>query len=156
MGEAVLSPGELEQYLHQQIPLAQVMGVRVMALSPAAVTLGAPLEPNINHHETVFGGAAASVALLAGWSLLHLRLRSSGLEQRLVIQRHSMEHERPITAAFTARAQLAPTAEWSQFAAMLRRRGKARIGVSVHLEQSGERVAALLGEFVAMHARVSG
>jgi len=153
MGEALLSSGELEQYLHRQIPLAEVMGVRVLGVSLAAVTLCAPLEPNINHHETVFGGAAASVALLAGWSLLYLRLQAAGIAHRLVIQRHSMEHERPITATFLARAPLSAQAEWPQFAAMLARRAKARIGVSVRLEQSGERVAALLGEFVALAPR---
>jgi thioesterase domain-containing protein len=153
MGEALLSAGELEQYLHREIPLAQAMGVRVMGVSLAAVTLCAPLEPNINHHETVFGGAAASVALLSGWSLLHLRLREAGTACRLVVQRHSMEHEHPITGTFLARAQLFPQAQWPRFAAMLARRGKGRIAVSVRLEQSGERVGTLLGEFVAVRPR---
>jgi thioesterase domain-containing protein len=152
MAESLLSSAELEQYLHRAIPLAQVMDVRVMGLSIAAVTLSAPLAPNVNHHDTVFGGSAASVALLAGWSLLHVRLSTAGLEHRLVVQRHSMEHERPITAAFLARAQLSPSAQWTQFAAMLARRGKARISVGVRLEQSGERVASLLAEFVALRA----
>ena len=94
-----LLPAELEQYLHRQIPLSRAMAVTVESVSPRSVVLQAPLQPNINHHDTVFGGSAASVALLAGWSLLHLRLRAQGCANRLVIQRHSMEHERPIQGA---------------------------------------------------------
>ena len=148
--DAALQPAELEQYLHQHIPLARAMAVTVESVSPLAVVLRAPLQPNINHHETVFGGSAASVALLAGWSLLHVRLRASGLANRLVIQRHSMEHERPIEGPFTARAQLDESDRWEPFLEMLTRKGKARVTVSALLEQSGARVGRLVGEFVAL------
>jgi thioesterase domain-containing protein len=145
-----LLPAELEQYLHRHIPLSHAMAVTVESVSPLSVVLQAPLQPNINHHETVFGGSAASVALLAGWSLLHVRLRMQGLANRLVIQRHSMEHERPIQGPFTARAQLDESLRWEPFLEMLTRKGKARVTVSALLEQSGARVGRLVGEFVAL------
>jgi thioesterase domain-containing protein len=148
--DPALQPAELEQYLHRHIPLSRAMAVTVESVSPLSVVLRAPLPPNINHHDTVFGGSAASVALLAGWSLLHVRLRAPGLASRLVIQRHSMEHERPIDGAFTARAQLDESDCWEPFLKMLSRRGKARVTVSTLLEQSGERVGRLVGEFVAL------
>ena len=145
-----LLPAELEQYLHRHIPLSHAMAVTVESVSPLSVVLQAPLQPNINHHETVFGGSAASVALLAGWSLVHVRLRMQGLANRLVIQRHSMEHERPIQGPFTARAQLEGSDRWEPFLEMFARRGKARLSVSALLEQSGERAGRLVGEFVAL------
>ena len=148
--DRALLPAELKQYLYLHIPLAQAMAVTVESVSPQSVVLQAPLQPNINHHETVFGGSAASVALLAGWSLLHVRLRAQGLENRLVIQRHSMEHERPIRGPFTAHAQLDESERWESFLEMLTRRGKARVTVNTLLEHSGERVGRLLGEFVAL------
>jgi thioesterase domain-containing protein len=148
--DPALQPAELEQYLHEHIPLSRAMAVTVESVSPLSVVLRAPLQPNINHHETVFGGSAASVALLSGWSLLHVRLRTQGLANRLVIQRHSMEHERPIQAEFTARAQLDESDRWEPFLEMLIRRGKARVTVSTLLEQSGERAGRLVGEFVAL------
>jgi|SRR5579863_8017821 len=148
--DPALQAAELQAYLHQHIPLSRAMAVTVESVGPLAVVLRAPLPPNVNHHETVFGGSAASVALLAGWSLLHLRLRSQGLAHRLVIQRHRMEHERPIHGAFTARAQLDESDRWEPFLQMLTRRRKARVTVSTLLEHSGERVARLVGEFVAL------
>ncbi|MGE5240286.1 MAG: YiiD C-terminal domain-containing protein, partial [Bacteroidota bacterium] len=65
---------ELERYLHEQIPLSKAMGVEVMEASGEKVELAAPFAPNINHLETVFGGSASAVAILAAWTLLHVRL----------------------------------------------------------------------------------
>jgi thioesterase domain-containing protein len=85
-----LSLTELEQYLHKHIPLSKAMGVVVVSANAETAVLQASLAPNINHRETVFGGSASALAILAVWSLLHTRLRGSGIEARLVIQRNTM------------------------------------------------------------------
>lgn len=141
---------ELEHYLHTHLPLSRAMAVRVLSVAPEALELQAPLAPNINHHETVFGGSASALAILAAWSLLHVRLRAAGIRARLVIQRNTMEYEQPITGDFTARAFLEPPEAWQRFTALLERRGKARIRVSAVLQHEGRRVGALAGEFVAL------
>lgn len=145
-------PVELEQYLHEHIPLSKAMGVSVVSAEEDIVILRAPLAPNINHRETVFGGAASALAILAAWSLLHTRLRRAGLVSRLVIQRNTMEYERPILGDFTARASIEQPAAWSNFTRMLARKGKARITVSSVLEQAGQVVGRFTGEFVALGA----
>jgi thioesterase domain-containing protein len=97
---------ELEQYLHEHIPLSRAMAVGVASIDEGTVILRAPLAPNINHQESVFGGSASALAILAGWSLLHVRLRAAGVASRLVIQRNTVDYEQPLTGAFTARAWL--------------------------------------------------
>jgi thioesterase domain-containing protein len=145
-----MSPRELEQYLHDHIPLSKAMAVSVQQAGDDAVVLGAPLAPNINHRDTVFGGSASAVAILAAWSLLHLRLRSAGLASRLVIQRNTMDYELPIAGAFTACSSLAQPDEWPQFLRMLARKGKARTSVQAVLEHAGRVAGRLTGEFVAL------
>lgn len=145
-----MSPAELETYLHAHIPLSRAMQVSVVQAAPEAVVLSAPLAPNINHRETVFGGSASAVAILAAWSLLHTRLSAEGLASRLVIQRNTMSYEQPIAGTFTATAT-APDAEaWQQFMRMFRRKGKARITVVSVLHFAGEVAGCLEGEFVAL------
>lgn len=147
-----MSPLELEKYLHDHIPLSKAMEVGVVRSQPDGVILSAPLAPNINHRDTVFGGSASAVAILAAWSLLHTRLASEGIASRLVIQRNVMSYERPIDGTFTAEAA-APDAEaWGQFLRTLRRRGKARITVASVLNFGGEGAGRLEGEFVALAA----
>lgn len=145
-----MQPDELEQYLHAHIPLSRAMCVSVVSVDDEGVTLRAPLEPNINHRETVFGGSASALGILAAWSLLHTRLRAEGVESRLVIQRNTMEYALPIPGEFTARSSLESPAQWEQFRRMLMRKGKARIAVSAILEHAGQGVGKLSGEFVAL------
>jgi len=147
-----LLSAELEQYLHEHIPLSKAMSVSVVSVEPNAVVLRAPLAPNINHRETVFGGSASALAILAAWSLLHTRLRAEGTASRLVIQRNTMEYEQPIQGEFTARSMLEQPASWQQFTRMLGRKGKARIAVSSVLQHAGQVVGRFTGEFVALSA----
>jgi thioesterase domain-containing protein len=145
-------PAELEQYLHEHIPLSQAMAVSVVSVEQCAIVLRAPLAPNINHRETAFGGSASALAILAAWSLLHTRLRADGLASRLVIQRNTMEYEQPILGVFTAQSTLEQPTQWQQFTRMLTRKGKARITVSSVLQHSGQVVGRFTGEFVALGA----
>jgi len=147
---APMLASELAQYLHDHIPLTKLMGVSVVSVEEHALVLQAPLAPNVNHHHTVFGGSASALAMLAGWALLHVRLRSEGLADRLVIQRNTMEYEHPITGQFTARATLEHPDRWSAFTTMIARKGKARIGVLAVLEHMGRVAARFSGEFVAL------
>jgi thioesterase domain-containing protein len=142
----------LEKYLHDHIPLSKAMQVSVVSVSEDAVVLSAPLAPNINHRDTVFGGSASAVAILAAWSLLQTRLQSAGIISRLVIQSNTMDYHLPILGEFTARAFIQQPDAWQRFVTMLKRKGKARISVSSVLEQGGQLVGSLKGEFVALGA----
>lgn len=145
-----MTPAELQQYLHSHIPLSAAMYVSVASIAAESVVLQAPLAPNINHRETVFGGSASALAILAAWSLLHTRLRSEGVDCRLVIQRNTMEYELPIQGEFFARSYLEEPQQWQLFMRMLARKGKARISVVSILEYLGQPVGNFKGEFVAL------
>ena len=141
---------ELEDYLHAHIPLSAAMQVTVVAVEASGVTLAAPLAPNINHRDTVFGGSASAVAILAAWSLLHTRMRAEGVAARLVIQSNAMEYLLPIAGDFTARSALAEPDQWPRFMRMFARMGRARLRVTAELQSDGQVAARLSGEFVAL------
>jgi thioesterase domain-containing protein len=141
---------ELEAYLHGHIPLSSAMRVSVDAVTADGVTLRAPLAPNINHRETVFGGSASAVAILAAWSLLHTRMLADGIAARLVIQSNTMDYDRPILGEFTARSALAEPDQWPRFTRTLARMGRARLRVTAVLESDCEVAGRLTGEFVAL------
>jgi thioesterase domain-containing protein len=145
-----VQPAQLELYLHRAIPLSKAMCMSVVSVQPEHVILRAPLAPNINQHETVFGGSASALAILAAWSFVHARLSAEEIANRLMIQRNTMEYEQPICGEFTATASLESPEQWQTFARMLIRKGKARIAVSSVLEHAGQVAGRLTGEFVAM------
>ena len=144
------TPRDVECYLHEHIPLSQAMGVRVETAGPDGVTLSAPLAPNINHRETVFGGSASALAILASWTLIHLRLGAAGIRCRLVIQRNSMSYSKPILDQFLARTLPLNEEAWDTFLKMYERWRRARIRVRSVLECRGEKVGELEGDFVAL------
>jgi thioesterase domain-containing protein len=148
-----MNPDELQRYLHEHIPLTKAMGVEIVEATAQGVRLAAPLAPNINHRETVFGGSASAIAILAAWALLTLRLRQEGLLGRVVIQSNSMQYLRPIADRFTATARGPETANWQRFTQTLRRRGRARITLAATLDCRGEKVGAFEGDFVAAAAK---
>jgi thioesterase domain-containing protein len=140
----------LERYLHRQIPLSAAMGVRVRTATLEQVELSAPLAPNVNHSETLFGGSAAALATLAAWGVLHLRMEHAGLPARLVIQRSRMEYEQPIPGDFDALCRFSDERAWKRFRTTLARRGRARLTLAAHLLYQARRMAAFEGEFVGL------
>lgn len=146
----MLNRSDLRQFLQERIPLFTAMAVDVVAAEQDGVTLGAPLAPNINHRDTVFGGSAAAVAILSAWGLLFVRLRDEHPDATIVIQRHTMRHLRPITGAFTASSFLADSDAWERFVSTYRRRKLARIAVKAILRCGGEHVGELDAAFVAL------
>lgn len=140
---------DLETYLHAHIPLSAAMQVAVVSASPEAVTLSAPLAPNINHRSTAFGGSVSTLAILSAWSLVNLRLRAEGLHTRLVIQSNRMDYDTPIESDFTATATLADEAAWPLFLKMLARKGRARIVAQSVVRCGGAVGGRFEGEFVA-------
>ena len=146
----MVSPKQLEHYLHLHIPLSKAMGVSVASVDIHNVTLNAFLQPNINHREIVFGGSASVLVILAAWSLLHSRLQAENMQCRLVIQRNTMEYDLPICGNFTATSSLKNETEWPRFLKMLKRKGKARITVVSLVQNAGQINGRLFGEFVAL------
>lgn len=141
---------ELQDYLHERIPLSRAMGVAVRAAGSDGVVLYAPLAPNINHRDTVFGGSASALAILAAWSALYVRMRAEGLHGRIVIRRNTMSYDRPIAAGFTASARPPADDDWHKLVATLERGRAARVQLAARLDCDGQAVGVLEGEFAVL------
>ncbi len=149
-GIAVKDKQQIEQYLYQAIPLAQAMAVRVVAAEEGRVELEAPLEPNINHCATVFGGSAAAVATLAGWLLVYRTLQALGLRGQVMVRRSQMDYQKTMHGAFTARTLPVNEAAWQRMAAALSKGRMARLTLVVNVECAGQQAGRLEGEFVVL------
>ena len=144
-----MSNESLEAYIHRQIPITAAMGVQIVEATADRVELSAPLAPNINHRETVFGGSAAAVATLAAWTLVLVRMRNEDLTGRLVISHNSMAYQKPIIADFTAVALAKELNTWEKFVAGMIRKGRGRLQATSRLLLKGDQVAEFEGQFVA-------
>ncbi len=142
---------DVEAYLREHIPLADAMDVRVLRADPSGVVLEAPLEPNLNHRDTAFGGSVAALAILAGWTLVHGHLESVGISGiRTVVQRSEVRYLAPADGPFRAVCDGPAAAEWDRFLRTFRRWGKARVGVEVDVTCQGVLVAAFRGAYATL------
>lgn len=140
---------EVTSYLHQHIPITSAMQMQVLPPEPEKLRLTAHLAPNLNHQETAFGGSIASIGILAGWTLIHLRLRSDPRRYMIVIQKSEIEFLRPIEADFTGECLLPAETDWESFDACLQRKGRARIELKPAVTVDGTVAATIKGMFVA-------
>jgi thioesterase domain-containing protein len=145
-----MNADELEVFLRERIPLSKAMDVRVRSVSTGEVVLSAPVAPNLNHRDTVFGGSASALAILAAWSMVRVRMQAEGLQGRIVIRSNSINYQRPMAADFSATASAPDAAEWARLRAALARGRRGRVRVTAVLECEGSRAGELDGEFVVL------
>ncbi|MBC8039780.1 MAG: YiiD C-terminal domain-containing protein [Opitutaceae bacterium] len=145
---AVPARAELESYLHDKIPLARAMGVRVEAGASDTLVLTAPLEPNHNHLGTAFGGSLSAMATLAAYSLLWLELGDR--PGHIVVHRSEIVYHRPVRGEIRAICRRPADAELAEFRRQFATSGKARIRLGATIEYEGRVCVEFAGDFVAL------
>jgi thioesterase domain-containing protein len=139
---------QIEELLHSKIPITRALGVRVEEYNGERLILSAPLEENINHLGTAFGGSLNALAVLSGYGLLWLELQDT--ECHIVIRESSISYERPVRGEIRA-VCVRPEAEaLAEFKKKFEQKGKARIALSATIESQGETAVRFQGTFVAL------
>ena len=127
-----------------------MMQVKVNNVQNDCISLRAPLTPNINHTNTVFGGSASALAILSAWSLLYVHMGTLNIMCSIVIQRNNIEYEKPIHGSFSATSSFTHPELLALFIKTLSRRGKARIEISSLIKHEDKIVGKFNGEFVVV------
>jgi len=143
---------EVTAYLHEHIPLSRHLGAAVQSYDGTSLVLGAPLAPNLNHRSTAFGGSMSALAILSGWTLLHLELRKRAVQNRIVIQHSALDFLEPVDADFTATSTLPEAAKWERFLATLARHDRARVTLAGVVQCASGIGGTHQGTYVALRA----
>jgi thioesterase domain-containing protein len=139
---------ETETFLHDQIPLAKAMGVKVESFTEEALTISAPLEPNHNHLGTAFGGSLSVLATLAGYSVLWLEMGDR--EAHIVIRSSSIQYLHPVRGVLRAVCRRPGPEELDRFRKQYEKSGKARMVLHVTLSEEGRECVLFEGIYVAL------
>jgi thioesterase domain-containing protein len=140
----------LERYLHEHIPISGALGVGVAEASDQLVRVSAPLEPNLNHRSTAFGGSVGAVAVLAGWGLMRLRVDHLRPVPHLVIQRSTLEYLLPIETDFEASCAAPSEDRWDRLWRAFTQRGRGRIDLAVEVTADGALAARFHGTYAVL------
>lgn len=141
----------LESILHHDIPLTRDMGLKVLDWQARQLRLFLPLEANVNHKSTMFGGSLYCGAVLGGWGWLHLALREEGIEDgHIVIQEGQISYPLPVTRDATVICQAPEEKVWKRFLATYRRYERARLTLQTQVINAGSEAPAVqfVGQYV--------
>lgn len=139
----------LAAVLRTHFPVSRALGVRVREATARRVVLDAPLAPNRNRSGTAFAGSLNAVATLAGWAWVTLALGGEEGGAEVVLQDSAITYHRPAGSAFRAVCVAPGAEEVERFMGTLRRRGRARVRVTVTLVTRVGVVATFTGRYVA-------
>ena len=139
---------QLSQLLHSEIPLSRQMGIQVIECEANRVILNAPLDPNINHKCTAFGGSLYSVAVLCGWSLIYTQLEKHQLSGHIVIQHSEVDYIIPVDGDIRACCEIIDTAAFERFLKTLKRKKMARISLSTVIQYNNRDAVNFRGDYV--------
>ena len=124
----VNSTESLEKAMHSFTPISKVMGISVLSYNLSSLTVTAPLAPNINPHQSAFGGSLFSIAALAGWGLLQMKLSELLLDCNTVVMSGEVTYTRPVLDELHCVCTL-PN-DWAKFQRTLELKGATSITLS--------------------------
>jgi len=104
-----------EEIIHTQIPVVKDMGIELSGFNGTEIKLKAPLDKNINHRFSAFGGSIYSVAVLAGYGLIFLNLRKRNLNPHIVVHKSNVVYKAPILKDFEAICKIENNKEFNEF-----------------------------------------
>ena len=127
----------LQQIIDTRIVPAAAMGVRISGFTGDGITLSAPLEKNLNHHGTAFGGSLYSIAAVAGWALLEMCSEEAQLAADIVVSNASVSYLAPVTSDYSVRVYSQNPRDVNDAIAQCRKDGKAAVTLLGSIEQNG-------------------
>jgi thioesterase domain-containing protein len=139
---------QTQDLLHTKIPITRAMGVRVEDYDGERLVLTAPLEANVNHLGTAFGGSLNTLAVLSGYGLLWLELKE--VECHIVIRESSVSYDCPVRGEIRATCFRPEAQVLAEFKKTFDEKGKARIALAAIIEDEGIACVRFRGIFVAL------
>ena len=141
---------QFEAECRRDIPLLNAMQLSFVDYADAALTMEAPLAPNINNKGTAFGGSIASICLFAGWAVSTLAFTEAGIDNtEIVVYRNDMTFERPARGLLSVKAWI-DADEFETCLSKLRDgdTSRHRLNINVDLFHDDKRCATMQGLYV--------
>jgi len=138
----------LQDILHTEIPLTKHIDISVIEYTDLSLTLNAPLDNNINHKCTAFGGSIYSVSVLSGWGLIYLLLKQHNLSGHIVIQESHTKFIKPVNTDITAICSFSSIDHYDKFLKMYKRKGLARIKLTSKISCNNTNAVLFNGTYV--------
>ncbi|CAM3736123.1 putative N-acetyltransferase YjcF [Vibrio aerogenes CECT 7868] len=136
---------ELQERWEHQIPISEKMGIKVNQYTGYQFECSAPINPNLNPHDTMFAGSVFTLATLTGWGMAWLLMKERNLYGDIVLVDSRIRYRHPIIQSPVAVTSLD---EISGDLDRLESGRKARIIVNVIVKSGDESAVQFIGTYM--------
>ena len=139
-----------EAECRHDIPLLTAMELSLVDYDDLALTMEAPLAPNVNNKGTAFGGSIASICLFGGWAVATLAFQDNDINNtEIVVYKNEMTFERPARGHLDVNAYIRPD-DFEACLARLKANDPERIRLDIHVDlfHEDKRCATMRGLYV--------
>lgn len=139
----------LEALITEKMPITQHLQFSLSSDDDALVA-SAPLQANLNHAGTAFGGSISMLSTLTGWAMVHTLLDEMKAQAEILIQESDIEYRQPVRSDLKVVCERPDASALERFQEMLDRWGKARLELKCKIHDAGERAVTFIGQYVAL------
>ena len=87
---------QLEELITEKMPITQHLQFSLSTGEGEAIVASAPLQANLNHMGSAFGGSISMLTTLTGWAMVHTLLDEMCHKAQILIQESDIEYLQPI------------------------------------------------------------
>lgn len=139
---------EFQQFLYEQIPITEKMGIEVLEFKHYNVRMLARLELNLNHKCTAFGGSINSLMTLCGWGVIFANVKEFAPNAHIVIQKSNIEYLFPIERDFIAECKIEKREDLEKLMPTFNKFGRARLKLNVYCRDEDKVLSKFEGQYV--------
>lgn len=140
----------LEQLITEKMPITQHLQFSLSAGEGNEIIASAPLQANLNHMGSAFGGSISMLTTLTGWAMVHTLLDEMRHQAQILIQEGDIEYLQPIREDLRVICERPDASAVERFQQMLDRWGRARLELQCKVYEAGERAVTFIGQYVAL------
>ncbi|PUE66518.1 YiiD C-terminal domain-containing protein [Arcobacter caeni] len=140
---------ELQNKLHNEIPLTKIMEIKIQNYNNQELITTASLEININDKGTAFGGSLSTLSIISGWSLCWLISKELGFNSNnIVIIKNETSFRKPVTKDIICHTKKPSTEEIQILKEKLLTKKSASIKIESKIIENNEICVDFVGYYV--------
>jgi thioesterase domain-containing protein len=141
---------QLEELITEKMPITQHLQFSLSTGEGEAIVASAPLQANLNHMGSAFGGSISMLTTLTGWAMVHTLLDEMCHKAQILIQESDIEYLQPIRDDLRVVCERPEESAVERFHQMLDRWGRARLELKCKIHEAGDRAVTFIGQYVAL------
>lgn len=140
---------ELQEKLHNEIPLTKVMNIKIQTYNEKELITTAPLDININDKGTAFGGSLSTMTIISSWSLCWLISKELGFDSKnIVVIKNENSYRKPVTKDIVCHTQKPSEQEIATLKEKLQTKKSASIKINSTIMENNEVCVEFQGYYV--------